>query len=284
MPNEQNGYCGPHSSPGDSGSSRESAETVRYQRRPGEHLGKGPYSGPIPRIRAKQLNHYNNQYETCSPTVRHKRNSRRLDTFGENAIETKISADNSFARCLLHPATHTARHLSLSAGSSSSKDSVPSNILVDIDKPEGIATFPKENSDTGIIRVKSAASVFIPAMFHSISALAGFWPLIRKKKRCYQVIHILFSVLAILQWFNCIHSVAIEINVYLVQLQDLYQASSYVIYVVLLCAGYFGTIILPSITLCIASFQLIPYSKHGKIVLAYFYCKIMLRSNINNNT
>ncbi|EYC15603.1 hypothetical protein Y032_0036g3240 [Ancylostoma ceylanicum] len=93
MPNEQNGYCGPHTS---SHSNNRNADanadgSLRYQRRPGEHLMRGPaYAGPIPRVRTKPLNQGNevDQYEDYSPTVRQKRSITRLDTFRENAIET----------------------------------------------------------------------------------------------------------------------------------------------------------------------------------------------------
>lgn len=67
---------------------------MRYQRRPGEHLSRAPYTGPIPRIRVKQLEQSPagvdqfDQYEACTSTVRQKRNVARMDTFRENAIET----------------------------------------------------------------------------------------------------------------------------------------------------------------------------------------------------
>ncbi|KAK5985851.1 hypothetical protein GCK32_020969 [Trichostrongylus colubriformis] len=40
--------------------------------------------------------------------------------------------------------------------------------------------------------------------------------------------------------------------------------SSYLIYIILLCAASFGAIVLPSITLSIAATQLIPYSRQLK--------------------
>ncbi|XGW17359.1 hypothetical protein V3C99_002176 [Haemonchus contortus] len=61
-----------------------------------------------------------------------------------------------------------------------------------------------------------------------------------------------------------VHAVAIEINQTFVQIHEWYHMSSYLIYIILLCAASFGAIVLPSITLSIAATQLIPYSRQLK--------------------
>ncbi|CAJ0600519.1 unnamed protein product [Cylicocyclus nassatus] len=233
MPNEQNGYCGPQTSTtsANAGSRRSSKDgSMRYQRRPGEHLMRGPYAGPIPRVRTKQMDQAGiaDQYDDCSPTVRQKRGITRLDTFRENAIET---------------------------------EPLNSNALIDFEKPEG--SLPPNEESSRTLKIRSALSVLIPAAFQCVAAIAGFWPLTRNRKY-YQLIHITFSSLAVLQWLPSVNAVAVEINENFVQMHEWYQESSYLINVILLCAAAFGAIILPSITLCVAATQLLPYSRQLK--------------------
>ncbi|KAK6740008.1 hypothetical protein RB195_008464 [Necator americanus] len=186
---------------------------LRYQRRPGEHLMRGPYTGPIPRIRSKNVNPTNtaiDQYEDCSSTV----------------------------------------------------DPLSSNSLIDFDKPD--AHLPMDDESSRTLKIRSAISVLIPAAFQCVAAIAGFWPLAKESSNRYKYIHIVFCSLAVLQWLPSVHAVAIELNQTFVQMHEWYQMSSYLIYVILLCAAAFGAIILPSITLCIAATQLLPYSRQLK--------------------
>ncbi|WKX99112.1 hypothetical protein Q1695_014190 [Nippostrongylus brasiliensis] len=302
MTNEQNGYCGPHTSsnqPADNGS-------MRYQRRPGEHLNRAPYTGPIPRIRMKQLEKDNgdnidqyDQYEHCTPTVRQKTNITRLDTFRENAIETtdapspassahpivsstvldssnwnindSISSKRRMTPSLIAYCLLSLIQLTISIGLALLavvrlrqlfQEPLSSNSLVDFDKPAGLLPLDERSSRT--LMIESAVSVLIPAAFQCLGAVAGFWPLAIKNRQTYQILHITFCALAVLQWLPSVHSVAIEINQTFVQIHEWYQMSSYMIYIILLCAASFGAVILPTITLSIAAFQIVPYTRQLK--------------------
>ncbi|KJH44398.1 hypothetical protein DICVIV_09564 [Dictyocaulus viviparus] len=136
------------------------------------------------------------------------------------------------------------------------------NSLIDFDKPEGQISLGEESSKT--LKIRSAISVLIPAAFQCVAAIAGFWPLIERYRSYYQFIHIIFCGLAVLQWLSSVQAVSIEINQTFIQIHEWYQMSSYLIYIILLCAASFGAIILPSITICIAASQLSPYSRQSK--------------------
>uniref|UniRef100_A0A7I4YDG8 Protein T05D4.3 n=2 Tax=Haemonchus contortus TaxID=6289 RepID=A0A7I4YDG8_HAECO len=331
MPNEQNGYCGPSYQNGIV-ISTDNCDSMRYQRRPGEHLlNHAPYQGPIPRIRVKNLDKsataikpsidQYDQYEDRSPTVRHKRSITRMDTFRENAIETKqkyvchcyaqklkwtffsiydefrfldeteapspVSSAHPIVNAVVSTDTTTCKRqlspsliaycllpliqLTISIGLALLAivrlrqlfdDPLSSNSLLDFNKPEGLLPIDERSSQT--LKIRSAISVLIPATFQCIGAIAGFWPLAKQNRRSYQIIHITFCALAVLQWMPSVHAVAIEINQTFVQIHEWYHMSSYLIYIILLCAASFGAIVLPSITLSIAATQLIPYSRQLK--------------------
>ncbi|EYC15602.1 hypothetical protein Y032_0036g3239 [Ancylostoma ceylanicum] len=144
------------------------------------------------------------------------------------------------------------------------QDRLLSNSLIDFEKPDGPLPLDEENESSRTLKIRSAISVLIPAAFQCVAAVAGFWPLARENRRYYQCIHITFCSLAVLQWLPSVHAVAIELNQTFVQMHEWYQMSSYLIYVILLCAAAFGAVILPSITLCIAATQLLPYSRQLK--------------------
>ncbi|XGW17360.1 hypothetical protein V3C99_002176 [Haemonchus contortus] len=312
MPNEQNGYCGPSYQNGIV-ITTDNCDSMRYQRRPGEHLlNHAPYQGPIPRIRVKNLDKsataikpsidQYDQYEDRSPTVRHKRSITRMDTFRENAIETiydefrfldeteapsPVSSAHPIVNAVVSTDTTTCKRqltpsliaycllpliqLTISIGLALLAivrlrqlfdDPLSSNSLLDFDKPEGLLPIDERSSQT--LKIRSAISVLIPATFQCIGAIAGFWPLAKQNRRSYQIIHITFCALAVLQWMPSVHAVAIEINQTFVQIHEWYHMSSYLIYIILLCAASFGAIVLPSITLSIAATQLIPYSRQLK--------------------
>lgn len=280
---------------------------MRYQRRPGEHLSRAPYTGPIPRIRVKQLEQSPagvdqfDQYEACTSTVRQKRNVARMDTFRENAIETiydefrfldetDAPSPTSSAHPIVNPAATESRNgkrrftpsliaycllpliqLTISIGlallaivrlQQLFEEPLTSNSLVDFDKPEGLLPIDERSSRT--LKIRSAISVLIPAAFQCIGAVAGFWPLATENRKSYQIVHITFCALAVLQWLPSVHAVAVEINQTFVQIHEWYHMSSYMVFIILLCAASFGAIALPSITLTIAASQLLPYSRQLK--------------------
>ncbi|KAK5975480.1 hypothetical protein GCK32_017706, partial [Trichostrongylus colubriformis] len=96
-----------------------------------------------------------------------------------------------------------------------------SNSLVDFDKPEGLLPIDEGSSQT--LKIRSAISVLIPATFQCIGAIAGFWPLAKRNRKSFQIIHITFSALAVLQWMPSVHAVAIEINQTFVQIHEWYH-------------------------------------------------------------
>ncbi|VDM61236.1 unnamed protein product [Angiostrongylus costaricensis] len=252
MPNEQNGYCGPHTSYTDVNII--DSGNMRYQRRPGEHLmrssggGVCVYTKPIPRVRAKYAVDQVDQYKDISSTVRHKQGVSRLDTFRENAIETvrnynvlftKVSipvrklshlpvffqiydefrfldetdapvSPASSANPIMKPTELVECgfrftpsliaycllpliQLTISVGllllsvlrlQRSFREPLSTNSLVDFDKPEGFSPLDEGSSKT--LRIRSAVSVLIPAVFQCIAAAAGFWPLVKRNRSYYQ--------------------------------------------------------------------------------------------------
>ncbi|RCN47785.1 hypothetical protein ANCCAN_06122 [Ancylostoma caninum] len=264
MPNEQNGYCGPHTS-SSSISSNRNADTnadgsLRYQRRPGEHLMRGPaYAGPIPRVRTKQLNQGNDvdQYEDYSPTVIDILIACNIDFPIYDEFRFLDEPDTPSPASSAHPIVNAHAtpaepmnckrrltpsliaycllpliQLTISIGlillavlrlRELFQDRLLSNSLVDFERPDGPLPLDEQNESSRTLKIRSAISVLIPAAFQCVAAIAGFWPLTRENRRYYQCIHITFCSLAVLQWLPSVHAVAIELNQTFVQMHEWYQ-------------------------------------------------------------
>ncbi|KAK6028492.1 hypothetical protein OSTOST_05460 [Ostertagia ostertagi] len=167
------------------------------------------------------------------------------------------------------------------------REPLSSNSLVDFDKPEGLLP-QDEGSESNFMGVRKYSKsgpqsrCWYQPLFNALVLLQVFGRLPNKiaslirymasaqksirsiNTRQFQIIHITFCALAVLQWMPSVHVVAIEINQSFVQIHEWYNMSSYLIYIILLSAASFGAIVLPSITLSIAATQLIPYSQQLK--------------------
>lgn len=91
-----------------------------------------------------------------------------------------------------------------------------------------------------------------------------------KSSVIFQILHVVFSLLAIISWFDELYYFALNINFSFVQQNTIRQdftshwlfmlvavfSSTYVVYIIVLALGYLAVLILPSITLTLATMAL----------------------------
>lgn len=90
-----------------------------------------------------------------------------------------------------------------------------------------------------------------------------------KNSVIFQILHIVFALLAIISWFDELYYFALDINFSFVQQNVIRQdfihwffmpiadfSSTYIVYIIVLALGYFAMLILPSITLTLAAMAL----------------------------
>lgn len=107
------------------------------------------------------------------------------------------------------------------------------------------------------LSIQNALSTVIPCSFQILSAIFGFWPFFpSSKRRAAQILHIFLNSMVIFLWFNAIYDLFFKISMAHVLQKATDSDEKYVIDLIYGCFLYFATVILPSITVCVATYHL----------------------------
>uniref|UniRef100_A0A1I7SAX5 Aa_trans domain-containing protein n=1 Tax=Bursaphelenchus xylophilus TaxID=6326 RepID=A0A1I7SAX5_BURXY len=122
------------------------------------------------------------------------------------------------------------------------------NILLDFIKAEDYA---QSNQDgTEIISIKLGASLFVPCCLQLISGFSGVWPGQPRSNYGCLIVHVIFSMFAIVYWFEPITYAALELNLRNVQLENNISSLTYHILLVLLVLTALMVLVVTSLSMC----------------------------------
>ncbi|CAD5214245.1 unnamed protein product [Bursaphelenchus okinawaensis] len=122
------------------------------------------------------------------------------------------------------------------------------NVLYDFIKAEDSAQ--TNQGGTEIIALKLGSSLFIPASLQLISGFSGLWPMGERGNYSCLIIHVIFSMLAIIYWFEPINYAALELNLRTEQLDSELSSLSYGVLLTLLVLGSLIVLLVTSLTMC----------------------------------
>uniref|UniRef100_A0A1I7UR66 DUF2013 domain-containing protein n=1 Tax=Caenorhabditis tropicalis TaxID=1561998 RepID=A0A1I7UR66_9PELO len=260
----------------------ETSDTIRYIRRKEEtRPAPPPYIGQaIPRV--KPIKTFQK-----TPGESSRPNSRRFDTFGENALETIYDQFKFLDESEEPPAqTPTSVNSSRPIMTNTKKRRTsrrPSMLVYCIlpclellaavaiivtsfvtDRRNWESSSPKPEDSSSLaseairtLSIQNALSTIIPAFFQIVSSFFGFWPLFPSSlRRSAQLLHIFFNSIVIILWFNAIYDLFFKVSMeHVLQTPPQTTDEKFVISLIIACFIYFATVILSAITLAVTVFN-----------------------------
>uniref|UniRef100_A0A7E4W4U0 TRP domain-containing protein n=1 Tax=Panagrellus redivivus TaxID=6233 RepID=A0A7E4W4U0_PANRE len=104
-------------------------------------------------------------------------------------------------------------------------DNTVTDLLLDFLKAEDFAS--SNNEGTSIIAMKVGAAAFIPCIMQFLGGLCGLFPFFKRPPRFLVVLNLVFTAIALKQWFEPIILVIFELNLRNVQLEDAHTSAGY---------------------------------------------------------